>query len=80
MLFYIFFTRILLPYIHAPHTLTHTRTTANIKQVLTILLSVSLFSLTITPPNAAGIALTLVGGAWYAAVQYREKKKKGGAR
>lgn len=49
---------------------------ANVKQVLTILLAVSIFNLTITPANALGIALTLLGGAWYATVEYREKKRR----
>jgi hypothetical protein len=47
-----------------------------VKQVLTILLAVSIFDLTITPANGLGIALTLFGGAWYAAVEYREKKRR----
>ncbi|KAI0057273.1 TPT-domain-containing protein [Artomyces pyxidatus] len=46
---------------------------ANVKQVLTVMCAVSLFHLTITPANALGVALTLFGGAWYAAVEYREK-------
>ncbi|KAF8576778.1 TPT-domain-containing protein, partial [Ramaria rubella] len=48
---------------------------ANVKQVLTILLAVSIFDLTITPANGLGIALTLFGGGWYAAVEYREKRR-----
>ncbi|KLO10773.1 TPT-domain-containing protein [Schizopora paradoxa] len=48
---------------------------ANVKQVLTILFAVSLFDLTITPVNGLGIALTLLGGAWYASVEYREKRE-----
>lgn len=46
----------------------------NVKQVLTILFAVTIFDLTITKTNAFGILLTLIGGAWYAAVDYREKK------
>ncbi|KAF9453303.1 hypothetical protein P691DRAFT_801116 [Macrolepiota fuliginosa MF-IS2] len=46
---------------------------ANVKQVLTILSSVVLFNLTITRMNATGILLTLVGGAWYASVDLRER-------
>lgn len=46
---------------------------ANVKQVLTVLCAVSMFQLTISPTNALGIVLTLLGGAWYAAVEYREK-------
>jgi hypothetical protein len=49
--------------------------TANVKQVLTILLAVSIFNLTITNANALGIALTLFGGGWYATVEYREKRR-----
>ena len=49
---------------------------ANVKQVLTILFSVSLFNLTITATNALGITLTLAGGAWYAWVEYEEKQWK----
>lgn len=49
---------------------------ANVKQVLTILFAVFLFHLTITPVNALGIILTLVGGAWYASVEYQEKKRR----
>lgn len=49
---------------------------ANVKQVLTILLAVSIFNLTITPTNALGIVLTLFGGAWYALVEYSEKRRQ----
>ncbi|KAH8106426.1 TPT-domain-containing protein [Phellopilus nigrolimitatus] len=48
---------------------------ANVKQVLTILFAVFMFDLTITPVNALGILLTLIGGAWYASVEYREKQR-----
>jgi uncharacterized membrane protein len=37
----------------------------NVKQVLTIVLSVVIFNLRITPLNGVGILLTLAGGAWY---------------
>lgn len=37
----------------------------NVKQVLTIVLSVIIFNLRITPLNGVGILLTLAGGAWY---------------
>lgn len=47
---------------------------ANVKQVLTILCAVVMFDLTITPANGLGILLTLIGGASYAAVEYREKQ------
>ncbi|THG99494.1 hypothetical protein EW026_g2873 [Hermanssonia centrifuga] len=48
---------------------------ANVKQVLTILFAVSLFDLTITPTNALGISATLIGGAWYAWVEYNTKRR-----
>ncbi|KAH9942041.1 hypothetical protein B0H21DRAFT_751349 [Amylocystis lapponica] len=54
---------------------------ANVKQVLTVVCAVSLFDLTITAMNAAGIAVTLAGGAWYAWVEYADKvRRKGGRR
>lgn len=49
---------------------------ANVKQVLTIVCAVLMFNLTITPTNALGIVLTLVGGAWYAWVEFMEKQAK----
>ncbi|KAG7095740.1 hypothetical protein E1B28_006450 [Marasmius oreades] len=49
---------------------------ANVKQVLTILLAVMIFNLTITQMNMIGIILTLVGGVWYAHVEYMEKRSK----
>jgi len=49
---------------------------ANVKQVLTVLCAVIMFNLTITPSNGVGILLTIVGGALYAAVEYREKQKR----
>ncbi|KAI0822433.1 TPT-domain-containing protein [Trametes gibbosa] len=53
---------------------------ANVKQVLTIVLAVVVFNLTITRVNALGIVITLLGGAWYAGVEYHMKpqNKKGG--
>ncbi|TFK89532.1 TPT-domain-containing protein [Polyporus arcularius HHB13444] len=53
---------------------------ANVKQVLTILLAVAIFNLTITPANAAGILVTILGGALYAWVEYEEKASKRVAR
>ncbi|PPR00954.1 hypothetical protein CVT24_000261 [Panaeolus cyanescens] len=47
---------------------------ANVKQVLTILCAVSMFDLTITPANALGIGLTLLGGATYAYVEIIERR------
>ncbi|KAG6841052.1 hypothetical protein C0991_002261 [Blastosporella zonata] len=52
---------------------------ANVKQVLTILCAVAMFNLTITPMNAIGIILTLVGGAVYASVELKEKREKAAA-
>ncbi|KAG8969719.1 UAA transporter [Tulasnella sp. 425] len=49
---------------------------ANVKQVLTVLLAMYMFHLTITPANSIGIALTLAGGAWYGALEYAEKKNR----
>jgi hypothetical protein len=46
---------------------------ANVKQVLTILCAVWFFHLNLTPLNAIGIMLTLLGGAWYTMVEYRAK-------
>lgn len=50
--------------------------TGNVKQVLTILSAVGIFDLTITKTNALGITLTLIGGAWYAVVEYTEKRRR----
>ncbi|KAF8208197.1 triose-phosphate transporter family-domain-containing protein [Mycena galopus ATCC 62051] len=47
---------------------------ANVKQVLTIVCAVGIFNLTITKLNAVGIILTLVGGAWYAWIEFIEKQ------
>jgi len=49
---------------------------ANVKQVLSIVLAVVIFSLSISGMNALGIILTLVGGGWYANVEYREKRAR----
>ena len=53
------------------------------KQVLTILLAVLIFDLTITPANGLGIGLTILGGGVYAMNEYLEKemlKERQGAR
>ena len=47
---------------------------ANVKQVLTILLAVVIFDLTITPANGVGVLLTILGGAGYAFVEFGEKR------
>ncbi|KAJ3806270.1 TPT-domain-containing protein [Lentinula lateritia] len=49
---------------------------ANVKQVLTILCAVMMFHLNITTLNSLGILLTLLGGAWYARVEYMEKQEQ----
>ncbi|CAI2164492.1 13878_t:CDS:10 [Funneliformis geosporum] len=47
----------------------------NVKQVLSIILAVVIFNLTITPTNGLGIFLTLLGGAWYARIEFAERYK-----
>ncbi|KAL1921181.1 uncharacterized protein VTP21DRAFT_10897 [Calcarisporiella thermophila] len=47
----------------------------NVKQVLTILLAVSIFADNISWLNGLGIALTLFGGAWYTSLELKEKQK-----
>ncbi|KAG8951055.1 UAA transporter [Tulasnella sp. 424] len=49
---------------------------ANVKQILTVLLAMYMFHLTITPANSISIALALAGGAWYGALEYEEKKNR----
>ncbi|EIN14509.1 TPT-domain-containing protein [Punctularia strigosozonata HHB-11173 SS5] len=46
---------------------------ANVKQVLTIMLAVFIFGLSISPLNIIGIAVTLLGGACYAWAQLCER-------
>ena len=41
-----------------------------------MLLAVIIFNLVITPTNMIGILLTIGGGAWYATVEYAEKRRK----
>lgn len=48
---------------------------ANCKQVLTIAIAVVMFNVQITPTNGIGILLTLVGGGWYAWIEYLEKSR-----
>ncbi|CAG8458615.1 118_t:CDS:10 [Ambispora gerdemannii] len=48
----------------------------NVKQVLSIILAVVIFNLTITPTNGLGIFLTLCGGAWYAKIELTERTHK----
>lgn len=47
---------------------------ANVKQVLTIVLAVILFNLTINGVNLIGISLTIAGGAYYSYVEYKSKQ------
>ncbi|KAL8933051.1 MAG: hypothetical protein Q9211_005989, partial [Gyalolechia sp. 1 TL-2023] len=49
---------------------------ANIKQVLTVVLAVVLWRIPIAAMNACGIALTLLGGAWYGRVELMAKAAK----
>jgi hypothetical protein len=53
--------------------------TANVKQVLTIVLAVLIFNVSLNPTNVLGITLTLAGGAWYARVEFSEKKARAAA-
>ncbi|KAL2358121.1 triose-phosphate transporter family-domain-containing protein [Cryomyces antarcticus] len=48
---------------------------ANVKQTLTVVLGFVLFDVRIEALNAAGIALTLAGGAWYAKVEMVAKRQ-----
>ncbi|KAI9326664.1 triose-phosphate transporter family-domain-containing protein [Zopfochytrium polystomum] len=47
----------------------------NVKQSMTILLSVWIFGYLISWVNGCGILVTLVGGAWYSAIGVRKKLK-----
>lgn len=47
---------------------------ANIKQVLTIVLAVSIFDLRVSGANIFGISVTLLGGGMYTIVELREKR------
>lgn len=47
---------------------------ANVKQVMTVVLAIMFFNLDVNVTNAFGIALTLVGGAWYAKVELDRKQ------
>lgn len=48
---------------------------ANVKQVLTIILAVMIFNLTLNGTNIFGIILTLFGGAVYGYTEFTEKSK-----
>ncbi|CAL8575140.1 hypothetical protein XPA_001082 [Xanthoria parietina] len=49
---------------------------ANIKQVLTVVLSVAIWHIPVVAMNACGIVLTILGGAWYGRVELVGKTKK----
>jgi hypothetical protein len=51
---------------------------ANVKQVLTILLVVLIFDLTITPANTLGAVLTIIGMSPYAFMEFQERKVRTG--
>ncbi|TIC64851.1 TPT-domain-containing protein [Wallemia mellicola] len=48
---------------------------ANIKQVLTVILSFFFFEVAITGVSFSGIVVALLGGVWYGKVEYTEKKR-----
>lgn len=50
---------------------------ANVKQILTIVLSIVFWGLAVSTLNVVGIVLTLVGGAWYAKVELEAKQGRG---
>lgn len=52
----------------------HCQKLGNMKQVMSIILSVLIFSLKVNWINGIGIILTLVGGAWYAVIEMERKK------
>ncbi|TIA73574.1 hypothetical protein E3P91_01357 [Wallemia ichthyophaga] len=48
---------------------------ANIKQVLTVVLSFFFFELSVSQVGFVGIVLALLGGLWYGRVEYNDKKR-----
>ncbi|KAF5099688.1 hypothetical protein D0Z00_001571 [Geotrichum galactomycetum] len=48
---------------------------ANVKQVITIIIAIVLFNLSINFTNGLGIVLTLIGGAWYAKLELDRMQK-----
>nr|KAJ3405593.1 UAA transporter [Polyrhizophydium stewartii] len=48
----------------------------NVKQVLSIVLSVMIFSIKVSFTNGVGILLTLIGGALYTHVEIKEKQRR----
>ncbi|KAF3929813.1 hypothetical protein AA313_de0203309 [Arthrobotrys entomopaga] len=49
---------------------------ANVKQILTIVISFAFYDLKVTWLNSIGIILTLIGGAWYAKVELEAKQNR----
>jgi len=49
---------------------------ANVKQILTIVLSIAFWGLAVSWMNGLGIFLTLAGGAWYAKVELEAKQAR----
>ncbi|EME86852.1 uncharacterized protein MYCFIDRAFT_63221 [Pseudocercospora fijiensis CIRAD86] len=49
---------------------------ANLKQILTIVLGIVLFSVQMTLLNGVGMAITVVGGIWYSKVELDNKRAK----
>lgn len=52
---------------------------ANVKQILTIVLSIMFWGLAVSWLNVSGICLTLAGGAWYAKVELEAKQTRSAA-
>ncbi|KAI8920664.1 hypothetical protein BC831DRAFT_553175 [Entophlyctis helioformis] len=48
----------------------------NVKQVLSIILSVAIFSIRVSLTNGMGIVLTLIGGALYTRAELRERQRR----
>ncbi|GAA5876629.1 hypothetical protein JCM8547_002425 [Rhodosporidiobolus lusitaniae] len=55
------------------------KTSALTMTVLTIVLAVIIFNVSLNPTNVLGITLTLAGGAWYARVELQEKTARAAA-
>ncbi|GAA6049615.1 hypothetical protein JCM3770_005036 [Rhodotorula araucariae] len=62
-----------------PDTASSSPSLPNVKQVLTIVLAVVIFNVSLNPTNLLGISLTLLGGAWYAKVELQEKTARAAA-
>ena len=46
----------------------------NVKQCMTIVLGILLFSVEVTPLNGFGMIVALAGAAWYSAVELQSKR------